>query len=55
MVTLGWIFFFCILFMAMWILMFLFVVVVPGAIQVFFLNKLMPKYFREMAGLEEEE
>lgn len=53
MVTLGWIFFFCVLFMAMWILMFLFLIVVPGALKVFLLNKIAPKFVRELAGMEE--
>lgn len=54
MITLGWIFFFAIFLMALWMLLFLFVIVVPGSIKLFFLNKLAPKFIRELAGLEDE-
>ena len=54
MVALGWIFFFCIFFMAMWLLMFLFTIVVPGSLKLFFLHKIAPKHVRELAGLDEE-
>ena len=54
MITLGWIFFFAIFLMALWMLLFLFTIVVPGAITLFFLNKLAPKFMRELAGLEDE-
>ena len=40
--------------MALWMLLFLFVIVVPGSIKLFFLNKLAPKFIRELAGLEDE-
>jgi len=53
MVTLGLIFFFIILFMAFWVLMFLFIVVVPGSIQFFVLNKFGPSWAKKLAGLEE--
>ncbi|MCB0380919.1 MAG: hypothetical protein KDD24_06635 [Flavobacteriales bacterium] len=54
MVSLGWIFFFVIFLMALWMLIFLFTVVVPGSIKLFMLNKMAPKFIRELAGLEEE-
>ena len=54
MITLGWIFFFAIFLMALWMLLFLFAIVVPGSIKLFFLNKLPPKFMRELAGLEDE-
>jgi hypothetical protein len=54
MITLGWIFFFAIFLMALWMLLFLFTIVVPGSIKLFFLNKLAPKFMRELAGLEDE-
>lgn len=53
MVTLGWLFFFCIFFMAMWMLMFLFTIVVPGSIKLYLINKIAPKFIRELAGLKD--
>ncbi len=54
MQALGWVFFFFIFFLAMWVLMFLFTVVVPGALNLFFLNKFAPKFIRELAGMEDD-
>ncbi|MDT8410835.1 MAG: hypothetical protein RQ875_00110 [Vicingaceae bacterium] len=54
MQTLGWIFFFFIFFLAMWVLMFLFTVVIPGSLKLFFINKIAPRFIRELAGLEED-
>lgn len=54
MVSLGWIFFFVIFLMALWMLIFLFTVVVPGSIKLFMLNKMAPKFIRELAGLDDE-
>jgi uncharacterized membrane-anchored protein len=54
MVSLGWIFFFVIFLMALWMLVFLFTVVVPGSIKLFMLNKMAPKFIRELAGLDDE-
>jgi len=54
MIALGWVFFFFIFFMAMWILVFLFTVVVPGSIKLWMLNKIAPRFIKELAGLEEE-
>ena len=54
MVALGWVFFFAIFFMAMWCLIFLFTVVVPGSIKLYMLNNFAPKFMRELAGLEDE-
>ena len=51
MVSLGFIIFFIILFMAMWVLMFLFTIVVPGAIKLFLLNKFGPTWMKRLAGL----
>ncbi|MCO6500336.1 MAG: hypothetical protein J5I47_08175 [Vicingus serpentipes] len=53
MIALGWVFFFFIFFMAMWILVFLFTVVVPGSIKLWMLNKIAPRFIRELAGLED--
>jgi len=53
MVALGWLFFFFIFFLAMWVLLFLFAVVIPGSIKLFLLNKVAPKYIRELAGMED--
>ena len=53
MIALGWVFFFFIFFMAMWILVFLFTVVVPGSIKLWMLNKFAPRFIRELAGLED--
>lgn len=53
MVSLGVLFFFFIFFMAMWVLMFLFTIVVPGAIQLFLLNKFGPTWAKRLAGLED--
>jgi hypothetical protein len=51
MVSLGVLFFFIILFMAMWLLMFLFIIVVPGSIKLFLLNKFGPTWAKKLAGL----
>jgi hypothetical protein len=51
MVSLGFIFFFIIFFMAMWVLMFLFTIVVPGAIKLYLLNKFGPTWAKRLAGL----
>jgi len=53
-VALGWIFFFTVLLMAMWVLLFCFTVMIPNALQLFLLNKIAPKFIRELAGLEDE-
>jgi len=55
MVAIGWILFFGFFLMAMWVLLFLFTVVVPGSIKLFMLNKIAPKFIRELAGLKEGE
>ncbi|MCB0402538.1 MAG: hypothetical protein KDD41_10675 [Flavobacteriales bacterium] len=55
MVALGFILFFVIFFMAMWLLVFLFTVVVPGSIKLFLLNKFGPTWAKKLAGLEVEE
>lgn len=49
MVSLGWIFFFVIFLGAFWVLLFLFTIVVPGAINLFFLNKIAPKFVKDLA------
>lgn len=54
MVSLGFILFFVIFLMAMWLLVFLFTVVVPGSLKLFLLNKVAPRFIRELAGLEED-
>jgi len=53
MIALGWVFFFCIFFMAMWILLFLFTVVVPESISLWMLNNIAPRFIRKLAGLED--
>jgi len=53
LIALGWIFFFFIFFMAMWILIFLFTIIVPEAISLWMLNNIAPKFIRELAGLED--
>jgi hypothetical protein len=53
MVALGWVLFFAVFFMAFWCLLFLFMIVVPGSMKLFFLNKMAPKFMRELAGLED--
>lgn len=53
MIALGWIFFFFIFFMAMWMLVFLFTVVVPGSIHLWAINNLAPKFIKELAGIED--
>ncbi|MGB0887949.1 MAG: hypothetical protein ACPGSL_07495 [Vicingaceae bacterium] len=53
MVSLGVLFFLFIFFMAMWVLMFLFTIVVPGSIKLFLLNKFGPTWAKRLAGLEE--
>ena len=55
MVSLGFISFFIIFFMAMWVLIFLFTVVVPGSLKLFLLNKFGPKWAKDLAGLKTEE
>ncbi|MBL4668172.1 MAG: hypothetical protein HRT73_04230 [Flavobacteriales bacterium] len=55
MVAIGWILFFGFFFMAMWVLLFCFTVMVPAAIKLFLLNKIAPKFIRELAGLEDGE
>lgn len=50
MVTLGLLFFLCIFFMAMWLLVFIFTVVVPGSIKLALLNKVMPSLVERLAG-----
>lgn len=54
MIAIGWILFFGFFFMAMWVLLFGFVIMIPGAIKLFLLNKIAPKFIRELAGLEDE-
>jgi len=51
MVMAGVLFFFLIFFMAMWMLVFLFTVVVPGSIKLFLLNKYGPTWAKRLAGL----
>ena len=53
MVALGWILAFCVIFMAFWCLMFLFMIVVPGSIKLFLLNKIGPRWAKRLAGLED--
>lgn len=53
MASVGILFFFFIFFMAMWVLMFLFTIVVPGSIKLFLLNKFGPTWAKRLAGLEE--
>jgi hypothetical protein len=53
MVTLGYLFFFFILFLAFWVLLFLFTIVVPGAIKLSLLNKFGPTWAKRLAGLED--
>jgi predicted membrane protein len=55
MTTLGTLFFFAVFFMAFWLLLFLFIIVVPGAIHLALLNKIAPKFVRRLAGMDEEE
>lgn len=55
MVSLGFILFFCIFFMAMWLLIFLFTVVVPASLKLFLLNKFGPKWAKDLAGLTPSE
>lgn len=50
MVALGLLFFLLIFFMAMWMLVFLFTVVVPGAIHLAVLNKIAPRMVERLAG-----
>jgi len=50
MVSLGFLFFFIIFFMAMWLLVFLFTVVVPGSIKLAILNKMAPRLVERLAG-----
>jgi len=51
MVSAGVVFFFIIFFMAMWLLVFLFTIVVPGSIKLFLLNKFGPTWAKRLAGL----
>tara|TARA_B110000091_G_C13454711_1_gene325574 strand:+ start:347 stop:523 length:177 start_codon:yes stop_codon:yes gene_type:complete len=53
-IALGWIFFFAVFLMAMWVLLFCFTIMIPGALKLFLLNKIAPKFIRELAGLEDE-
>lgn len=53
MVMLGFLLFLCIFFMAMWLLVFLFTVVVPGSLKLFLIEKVAPKFVRELAGMED--
>lgn len=50
MVSLGFLFFFIIFFMAMWLLVFLFTVVVPGSIKLAMINKIAPRLVERLAG-----
>ncbi len=50
MVGLGLLFFFIIFFMAMWLLVFIFTVIVPGAIHLAVLNKIAPRLVERLAG-----
>lgn len=50
MVSLGFLFFFIIFFMAMWLLVFLFTVVVPGSMKLAILNKVAPRMVERLAG-----
>lgn len=54
MIAIGWILFFAFFLMAMWCLLFCFTIMVPGALKLFMLNKIAPKFIRELAGLEDE-
>jgi len=54
-VAIGWVISFAVIFMAFWCLMFLFMIVVPGSIKLFMLNKLAPKFIRDLAGLKDGE
>lgn len=55
MVSLGFILFFIIFFMAMWLLIFLFTVVIPGSIKLYLLNKFGPTWAKKLAGLDVED
>ncbi|WP_170228029.1 hypothetical protein [Vicingus serpentipes] len=50
MVSFGFVLFFIFLFMAMWCLLFLFTIVVPGSIQLAILSKVAPKLLDKLAG-----
>ncbi|MCB9360683.1 MAG: hypothetical protein H6587_03520 [Flavobacteriales bacterium] len=50
MVSLGFLLFFIFFFMAMWCLVFLFTVAVPGAIKLAILNKVAPRFVESLAG-----
>jgi len=50
MVSLGFLFFLIIFFMAMWMLVFLFTVVVPGSMKLAMLNKIAPRLVERLAG-----
>jgi len=52
-IALGWIFFFFVFFMAFWCLLFLFTIVVPGALKLWMLNKIAPKFMKKLAGIAE--
>lgn len=52
MIALAWIFFFFIFIMAFWCLLFLFAVVVPGALKLWMLDKIAPKFIKRLAGIE---
>lgn len=50
MVSFGFVLFFIFFFMAMWCLIFLFTVVVPGSIKLAVLNKVAPRLLEKLAG-----
>ena len=50
MVGLAFLIFFFFFFMAMWCLVFLFTVVVPGSIKLAILNKVAPRMVERLAG-----
>ena len=52
-VALGWILFFAVFLMAMWVLLFCFTIVVPASIKLFLLNKYGPTWMKRLAGLED--
>ena len=50
MVSFGFLLFFIFFFMAMWCLIFLFTVVVPGSIKLAILSKVAPRLLENLAG-----
>jgi len=50
MVGFGFVLFFFFFFMAMWCLLFLFTVVVPGSIKLSILSKVAPRLLERLAG-----